>query len=35
MQPLARLRANMESVFFGRREAITQVLVGFVRGGMC
>jgi MoxR-like ATPase len=33
MQPLARLRANMESVFFGRREAITQVLVGFVARG--
>jgi MoxR-like ATPase len=33
MQPLALLRANMESVFFGRREAVTQVLVGFVARG--
>ncbi len=33
MQPLARLRANMESVFFGRREAITHVLVGLVARG--
>jgi MoxR-like ATPase len=33
MEPLARLRANMESVFFGRKEAITQVLVGLVARG--
>jgi MoxR-like ATPase len=33
MQPLARLRANMESVFFGRKSAITQVLVGLVARG--
>jgi MoxR-like ATPase len=33
MQALARLRANMESVFFGRKEVITQVLVGLVARG--
>lgn len=33
MTPLARLRQNMESVFFGRKGAITQVLVGLVARG--
>lgn len=33
MQALARLRANMESVFFGRKEVVTQVLVGLVARG--
>lgn len=33
MQALARLRANMESVFFGRKEVITHVLVGLVARG--
>ncbi len=33
MQSLARLRANMESVFFGRKEVVTQVLVGLVARG--
>jgi len=33
MQPLARLRANMESVFFGQKQAITHVLVGLVARG--
>jgi MoxR-like ATPase len=33
MHPLARLRTNMESVFFGRKEVITQVLVGLVARG--
>lgn len=33
MQPLARLRANMESVFFGKRAAVTQVLVGLIARG--
>src|SRR5438270_5753382 len=33
MPPLARLRANMESLFFGRKEAITHVLVGLVARG--
>ena len=33
MEPLARLRRNMESVFFGRSEAITHVLVGLVARG--
>lgn len=33
MQRLDRLRSNMETVFFGRREVITQVLVGLVARG--
>ncbi len=33
MQRLEQLRANMESVFFGRREAVTQILVGLVARG--
>src|SRR3954468_20274561 len=33
MQRLDRLRQNMESVFFGRREVVTQVLVGLVARG--
>lgn len=33
MPLLQRLRANMESVFFGRPEVITQVLVGLVARG--
>jgi len=33
MQRLARLRSNMENVFFGRRDAITQVLVGLLARG--
>jgi MoxR-like ATPase len=33
MQPLARLRANMEAVFFGRKEVVTQILVGIVARG--
>jgi MoxR-like ATPase len=33
MQALARLRANMESVFFGRKEVVTQALVGLVARG--
>jgi MoxR-like ATPase len=33
VQHLERLRANMESVFFGRREVITQVMVGLVARG--
>src|SRR3954462_4645189 len=33
MQPLARLRTNMESVFFGRKEIVTHVLVGLVARG--
>jgi len=33
MQALARLRTNMESVFFGRKEVVTQVLVGLVARG--
>src|SRR4051812_31134176 len=33
MQRLDRLRSNMESVFFGRREVITHVLVGLVARG--
>jgi MoxR-like ATPase len=33
MERLHRLRANMESVFFGRRDVITQVLVGLVARG--
>ncbi len=33
MTPLARLRNNMESVFFGKKSAVTQVLVGLVARG--
>src|ERR1035437_7841927 len=33
MEPLARLRANMESVFFGQKQAVTHVLVGLVARG--
>ena len=33
MQHLERLRANIEAVFFGRREVITQVMVGLVARG--
>jgi MoxR-like ATPase len=33
MQRLDRLRSNMEHVFFGRREAITHVLVGLIARG--
>src|SRR3982750_2853041 len=33
MLPLARLRTNMESVFFGRKEIITHVMVGLVARG--
>ncbi|MCL2641609.1 MAG: MoxR family ATPase [Phycisphaerales bacterium] len=33
MEPLERLRRNMESVFFGHAEAITHVLVGLVARG--
>src|SRR5437764_558344 len=33
MEHLERLRQNMESVFFGRREAVTHVLVGLVARG--
>jgi MoxR-like ATPase len=33
VQHLERLRANLESVFFGRREVVTQVLVGLVARG--
>ena len=33
MLPLARLRTNMESVFFGQKQAITHVLVGLVARG--
>jgi MoxR-like ATPase len=33
MPALTRLRTNMESVFFGRKEAITQILVGLVARG--
>src|SRR6185295_8035530 len=33
MQRLDKLRANMQSVFFGRREVVTQVLVGLVARG--
>jgi MoxR-like ATPase len=33
VQLLERLRANLESVFFGRREVITHVLVGLVARG--
>jgi len=33
MQRLDKLRSNMESVFFGRREVVTQVLVGLVARG--
>ena len=33
MNPLQRLRDNMESVFFGRKLAVTQVLVGLVARG--
>src|ERR1700755_3473391 len=33
MHRLDNLRANMESVFFGRKEVVTQVLVGLVARG--
>src|SRR3982750_1929228 len=33
MQRLDKLRSNMESVFFGRREVVTQVMVGLVARG--
>lgn len=33
MQALNRLRANMDAVFFGRKEAVTQVLVGLLARG--
>ncbi len=33
MSVLARLRTNMESVFFGRKEAVAQVLVGLLARG--
>ncbi len=33
MTPLQRLRANMESVFFGQKQAVTQVIVGLLARG--
>ena len=33
MEPLDRLRANIESVFFGKKQAVTQVLAGLLARG--